>query len=277
MSDLGASALFALSITFPICFLLLFGAWLKRIQLINDAFSDTASQLVFKITLPLLLFSSVMKTDLKQQLHWPLLLFAVVATLFLFVGLEWMAGRWIALRELRGIFVQGGYRGNLAIIGLAYIYNAYGGAGLSQAAPLVALLVVTYNILAVLTLSRSLTNTMDLTWRSLLRSIALNPLILGIVAGFIGLVSGLVLPRFILQTISYLTNISLPIALLCAGSSLSLGDFVSSRIFRCGRPCVSWYWYHWCWWWGLICSEPEVLCLGSSFCWAQHRQQRQAT
>lgn len=70
--------------------------------------------------------------------------------------LELLAARFISEQKLRGIFVQGSFRGNMGIMGLAYVQNAYGPEGIGAAALLVGSITVLYNILAVITLTRSL-------------------------------------------------------------------------------------------------------------------------
>ena len=61
--DLLASLRFSLSITGPICVVLLLGIWLKQLGLLPDSFVESASRLVFQVTLPALLFLSMVRTD----------------------------------------------------------------------------------------------------------------------------------------------------------------------------------------------------------------------
>ncbi len=49
---------FSLSVTGPIFVILGLGGWLRRIGMINDAFIEVGSRLVFNVTLPALLFVS---------------------------------------------------------------------------------------------------------------------------------------------------------------------------------------------------------------------------
>lgn len=54
---------FSLSITGPICLMLLLGVFFKRIGLINDNFIEVASKLVFQVTLPTMLFLSIVVSE----------------------------------------------------------------------------------------------------------------------------------------------------------------------------------------------------------------------
>ena len=165
-----SSLLFALSITGPICLLLLLGFALRRSQMMNEGFIDGASRLVFNIALPMLLFTSIAQTNFSQIISFKLIGYGISATLIAFLLLEWWASRAIDNKRLRGIVVQGAFRANMAIIGLAYFNNAYGAQGVAAAAMYVACLTILFHVLAVLTLSRSLNQEDALPTRQLAKA-----------------------------------------------------------------------------------------------------------
>ena len=93
MNQLINSVLFSISITGPICLLLLLGIGLRRSQMMNEGFIDGASKLVFNIALPMLLFTSIAQTDFSQMASPSLIFYGIAATLLAFVLLEWLAIR----------------------------------------------------------------------------------------------------------------------------------------------------------------------------------------
>ncbi|MFD1009167.1 MULTISPECIES: AEC family transporter [Oceanisphaera] len=226
MSLFISSLLFALSITGPICLLLLLGFGLRRSQMMNEGFIDGASKLVFNIALPMLLFTSIAQTDFSQMVSFTLIVYGIAATLIAFFLLEWLANHLTDNKQLRGIIVQGAFRANMAIVGLAYVNNAYGQQGVAAAAMYVACLTILFNILAVITLTRSLHQGPDLRTmpliKSMVKGIIKNPLIIGIVAALPFAASNWTLPSMLMQTGQYLAQMTLPLALLCTGASLSL-------------------------------------------------------
>lgn len=222
MSLLINSLLSALSITGPICLLLLLGFGLRRSRMMNQGFIEGASKLVFNIALPMLLFTSIAQTDFSQMVSVKLIGYGIVATLIAFVLLEYWASRYIHNPSSRGIAVQGAFRANMAIIGLAYVNNAYGQQGVAAAAMYVACLTILFNILAVITLSRSLSHNQALRLGQLAKGIIKNPLIIGIIAALPFAAGHWTLPNMLMQTGAYLAQMTLPLALLCAGASLSL-------------------------------------------------------
>ncbi|WP_043316083.1 AEC family transporter [Microbulbifer sp. HZ11] len=210
---------FALAVTAPIFLTLLVGYGLARVKLLSESFVDDASKLVFLVTLPALLFFNIFGSDAHLGDEWPLLLAGLIGTM-LTVPLAWVVARPLAYGD-RSAFIQGAFRGNLGIIGLAWAANAYGPAGLAQAALLMAVITIFYNIAAV-ALFAVYSQKARFSWSKLLKDIARNPLIVAIVAALLAKAVGLKLPHMVVQTGEYLASVTLPLALLCIGATLDL-------------------------------------------------------
>ena len=69
-----------LAITAPVFAMLFLGVALKRLRWIDTSFIDTASSLVFRGTMPTLLFLGVVKADLDAALQPQLLTYFFLAT-----------------------------------------------------------------------------------------------------------------------------------------------------------------------------------------------------
>ena len=210
---------FSVSITLPIFFILALGALLNYLRMINDNFIDVASKLVFNITLPALLFISIVKTALTQSTDFSLPIFAVTCVLLLFLVFEFVTAKLVKNKADRGVIVQGAFRSNMGIIGLAYCVNAYGDSVFSIASIYLGSVTVLFNILSVITLNRSFNKQANIA--NTLKGIVKNPLIISIVSATIISSLGISLPESILKTGSYFAQMTLPLALLCAGATLS--------------------------------------------------------
>lgn len=220
---------FAFLITAPVFFILAAGVVFKRLGWINDAFAKTGSDLVFKVTLPCMLFVKLVETNFRHDLPVLLVLYAVVATVLVFVVLDRLVTPLIARSTDRGVFVQGAFRSNMGVIGLAFCLSAFGEAVIAAASIYLAVLTVLYNILAVLTLSRHhAVQAQPKPLHSLLFDMLKNPLILSISAGVLVSLSGVKVPVILLNTGGYLAQMTLPLALLCAGASIRLQEFQAS-------------------------------------------------
>ena len=224
------SLLFSFSITGPICILLFLGGFLKRIKLINDAFVDNASKLVFQVTLPALLFLSIVNADQSVQINPTYITFSLIANIAFFLFSNLACKIFIKQKQDHGVIIQGSFRANTAIIGLAYVANVYGDSGVALAAVYVASTTVLYNILAVICLTSTQSKLGIKGLKDVLTSILKNPLIIGIMLGVVLLTLDIKVPSVLIDTGQYFANMTLPLALLCKGATLNLGELRSKGL-----------------------------------------------
>lgn len=216
------SFIFSLSVTGPICLLLFLGWFLKRIKFINEQFIDIGSKLVFTVTLPTLLFLNIIKLDRETNIDFSLVYYSVLANILFFLLVFILTKLFARNRGDHGVIIQGAFRANLAIIGLAYVDNIYGDSGLALAAVYVAFNVVLYNILSVLILMPKQDKMSPKMFLGLFKSIFKNPLIIGILLGVLFFLLAIPVPDVMLDAGHYFAGMSLPMALLCTGGSLHL-------------------------------------------------------
>lgn len=217
---------FSISITAPIFCILGLGILFRLKGLVTEEFARVGSELVFKVTLPCLLFVKLVETDFLEALPIELLVYAVPAIVTIFICLDRLAIMFISKAKDRGVFIQGAFRGNMGIIGLAYCLSAFGEGVIAVASIYLAVVTTLYNILAVIALTRHQDHEMQGSLLPMImRGIASNPLILAIVAGVAVSVSGLYVPKIALDTGAYFARMTLPLALLCAGASIRLREF----------------------------------------------------
>lgn len=226
MNTFFSALQFALNIMLPNILLLLLGWGLKRIGYLNEAFCAEASRTVFLVSLPLLLFLGILNGEADYGAQSVLLAAGIGSTLIIFILAEWAAARWVKQTADKGVFVQGVFRGNLAIIGLSLCANAYGTDGLAVAAVYTGVVTILYNILAVITLSRHQGRQPKLG--AMLLTILKNPLILGIAAAMLVQQSGISVPKPLLSTAKYLGDLALPLALLCAGATFNVKSLLGA-------------------------------------------------
>lgn len=213
---------FTLHVTAPVFILVFLGLLFRRIDLINDEFNRVASRLVFNVTLPTLVFLNMLRTDLTQVLDLRLMIYAATVTLLAFVWLVWRARRLTEVED-RGVFVQGSFRGNLGILGLALAGNQYGESGLALASILLALLIVQYNLLSVVALNLWRHQPGEgLNWKRMLLDILRNPLIIAVTLAVPVSLYQLPVPELGIKVGQYFASMTLPLALLCIGAALDL-------------------------------------------------------
>lgn len=213
-------AIQTLGITAPVFVMLFLGVALKRLGWIDAAFIQTASALVFKATMPALLFISIIKADLDAALQPALLIYYVIATVATFF-LAWGWALWRCPVADRGVYVQGAFRGNNGIVGLALATSLYGDYGLSLGGVLAGVVILLYNSLSALILAIYSPDGRSGAGAILL-SILRNPLVIGVTVAVPFAYWQIPLPGWLMTSGQYFAQMTLPLALICIGGTLSL-------------------------------------------------------
>lgn len=220
MTSFLDNLLFSASITGPICLMLFLGIYFRRSGLIDAHFIEVASKLVFNVTLPALLFLSIMNSSHDFFASASLVAFGVLGNIIYFILLTLVTNNIFAEGNDQGVIVQGALRGNVAIIALAYVSNAYGNDGLAIAALYVAGITLLYNVLGVISLTPKSNHSTRQAVPILIKSLTKNPLIIAIIGGLIFSQLQLTMPKIATDAGRYFANMTLPLALICGGGSL---------------------------------------------------------
>ncbi|MBA6222652.1 AEC family transporter [Colwellia sp. MB02u-18] len=210
----------ALSVTAPIFLIISLGILLTYIKFINQEFIRIASKLIFNIGLPIMLFTSTSTQDFSQLINISHIVLMLLTTLIVFFASNFTAYKYIENKQDKGVFVQGAFRGNLIIIGLAFCVSAYPEQGIAIATLPTAIIIITYNLLSIYTLNASLHHE-KFSIKKNLQDIIKNPLIIGITTGLFFNLINFPIPSIIIQTNHYLTQMTLPLALIAIGGSLN--------------------------------------------------------
>lgn len=212
----------------PILLLIVLGAALAHLRFLGRDFMADLNKLVFWIALPALIFVGVAGID-HVTARTATLIGLMAATTLIVGGVGWLAG--LALRlppASTGTLIQGGFRGNLAYIGipvLAYAFAPLAAAERSETMA-TALLVMTsmtalYNVLAVVALQGAQHKLGPSSLPVMARSLVTNPLIIACLAGMLFPLFGWHLPLIASRTLETLGAAAVPVALLCIGGSLA--------------------------------------------------------
>lgn len=216
-----SNLLFAINIVAPVFLIVIVGVWLKRIQLIDDHFVKMSSRLIFQVTMPALVFVKIAATNFQQVFNGRLILFTYVSIFAAFV-VAWLCGRLLAPNGRdRGAFIQGSFRGNFAILGFAMIQSAFGKEPLANAAILLSFIMPPYNLLSIIALTVTQRGERHIPWQQTVKDIATNPLILAAAVAVPFSYFAITVPKILFDTVDQLSTITLPMALIGIGASLS--------------------------------------------------------
>ena len=214
--------IFTGNVVAPVFFLVALGYFVKRINVINENFVDVTSRFVYSVSLPALVFINIVEIDLSEAIDFNQIIYIYAATLISFFLIWLFSIPIIKEGKNLSVFVQGAYRSNFAIVGLAIISKLFGDYALGKAAIVLAFILPLYNILAVIILTVPLRKERKLNFKSTIIEIILNPLIVAVMIGLIFSFFNFELPSMINSTAGFLSELALPLALIGIGGSLNL-------------------------------------------------------
>ncbi len=208
----------------PVFLIVALGYFLKKLGMINDNFVKLSSRIVFSVSLPALIFIEIAKTDLSRILNLELIGFSYIGTLLTFFFVWLISIPAVKTATDRTVFIQGSFRGNFAVIGLALIANVYGVNNLGKASLLLAFTIPLYNTLSVIALTVPLRKERQMNVGHTIFEIVRNPLILAVIFSLPFSYFKIELPFIVDRTINYLAALALPLALLGIGGFMNFTE-----------------------------------------------------
>lgn len=208
----------------PVFLIIALGYLLKSLKIINENFVNLTSKIVFTVSLPALIFIEVSKISLSEVLDIKMLVFVYAGIIISFIFVWLIAMPLIKNGKDRGAFIQGSFRGNYAIVGLALISNIFGSEKLGKASLLLAFIIPLYNILSVIALTVPNRKEKQLNTIKTLWEIIKNPLIIAVIIAVPFSYYRWELPNVVFATIDYLAALSLPLALIGIGGFINFDE-----------------------------------------------------
>lgn len=211
--------IFSLNATLPVFLVMVAGGILGKLGFLPKEFCKASDKLTFKVTLPIMLFLDMADVDMAHDFEPKFVLFCFGATLISILVIWALARTFMRDKTIIGEFVQASYRSSAAVLGVAFIQNIYGDAGM---VPLMILgSVPLFNIFAVLILMIESPQEQHEAPRpaQLLYGVITNPILLGIIAGTIFSLLPVELPVIAEKTLDSLASLTTPLALLSIGAS----------------------------------------------------------
>ena len=219
--------IFTANIVAPVFLIIAVGYFAKRMKIINDVFVDVTSKFVFLISLPVFIFLKISELDLSQALELDQIIYIYAGTIITFLIIWAGTIPFIKNPKDKSAFIQGAFRGNYAIIGLALISNLFGGDAIGKATVILAFILPLYNVLAVIVLTVPM-HEGKVNIKKALLDILLNPLILAVVLALPFSYFKIKLPELFLSTGVFLSDLALPLALIGIGGSLNIESLKSA-------------------------------------------------
>ncbi len=212
-----------IEIVVPVFLVIGLGYAVRELGLVGGDFFTQVNKLVYYVCLPLLLVYKIAGADFSTSFNFKLVIATSGGVACCFV-IAFLYGKWRSFpAPVLGAFCQGSFRGNLAYIGLAIIFNAYGDIGLTRAGILLGFLVPILNLFAILALILP-RQEQQTSFREVIRLIISNPLIIASLTGLLWSFFQVPIPVILDRTLNIVTGMSLPLALLSIGGTFSLAS-----------------------------------------------------
>ena len=214
--------IFSLNATIPIFLMMLLGMLFRKLGGMDEVFAAKMNKFVFLVPLPVLLFEQLATVDFSEVWDIKFILFCFVVTAISITISTLISMLWKD-RSIKGEFIKATYRSSAALLGIAFIQNIYGTAGM---APLMIIgSVPLYNVMAVVVLSlfKPGNNSFDKALvKKTLKGIVTNPIIIGIVAGFVWSALKLPMPLILHKTVSSIGATATPMGLMSMGATFEM-------------------------------------------------------
>lgn len=214
--------LFSLNSTLPVFLIIVAGYVFMRTRMFTEEFIRVTDRFVFKVTLPVMLMLDVAETDIGSTFSAKFVLFCMIGTCVMFLGIWIPCLLFMKDRDMIGAFAMSSARGSAAVLGVAFAENIFGDAGMT--AMMIMASVPLYNIFSVIFLTLGAKNrdrsvSPKQQTLNVLKGIVTNPLIIAIFVGMIFAYFRIEIPTIPSKFLHSLGNTATPMALLVVGAS----------------------------------------------------------
>lgn len=217
------SAAVTMRVCLPIYIMIAVGYAANRYGIVSRFTRKELNTCVFRIFLPLLLFENMYSSHLDVT-NIKVLLFAAISVIFIFLICYAVVFYGLGDKPRAATIVQGMYRSNFALLGIALTETLYGSGETEVTGMLVAVIIPLYNVLAVMLFESSCQNG-EIKIGKIAKEILKNPLILWTCAGLFFNFFHISIPVAVNSALISMGQIATPLALFVMG-----GNFEAAKI-----------------------------------------------
>lgn len=211
----------------PIFILISIGLFIKKIQFLTPTELNHVNRMVFRVFFAIMMFYNIYHADFSIPISPTLLIFAgagVIAMCVLFTGLVMLIE---PSNKRRGAMSQAIWRSNFVLLGIPVVGNIFGDDNVLVPTVLISVVIPIYNVLAVFILETFRGGKFKL-W-PILRGVLTNPMIDGLIVGFIFQGLGIKLPAPVVKPLAQIAALTSPIALIVLGASFTVSSLVAEK------------------------------------------------
>lgn len=219
----------AMSVVLPLVFYMAVGGAFRKTRILSFAACREMNAAIFRLFIPLSLFFSVYDAKIDEVFRADVFCFVLVMILVLF-GITYVIGRkMIADKRDAATVIQGIYRSNFVLFGVAVAAPLCSDMGLATVGALAAFVVPLINVLAVLlfeTINGGSIKTVEI-----IKNIVKNPLVAAGIFGMVFSFAQIRLPEMAEEPLRKLGSMATPLALVILGGMLSFESIRKHRAY----------------------------------------------
>lgn len=200
--------------------MVLIGVVLRITNVSDRATMKRVDNLIFKLTMPMVSFYNLYKTDFSQLNNLGYIFYGVAVLMLLFLAAMWLVPRFVHPRPTASAFGQAIFRSNYLIFGNAVAESIYGAGNIGLVSLLGAVAVPLFNVQASILLEAGRNS--SASPKKLALAIAKNPTVIATVLGLAVNFSGITLPSLALGVVQDIAGLTTPLSFLSIGVSLNL-------------------------------------------------------
>lgn len=224
----------AFSSIFPLFIYMFLGATVKRVGWTSEKTLSQLNLLVFKVFLPILLFTNIYNSDLASLPGALPIIYPIIFLLILFLLCWVVVHRFHLPGRQKGVIIQACYRSNFVLFGLPLSLAISQGKTSGLTEVLIAIIIPLINVMAVVILSYY--GEQQVRIGRMLLNILKNPLIIASILAILVKVLNLPLPDQLVDVLKKLGGIATPLSLIVLGGQFRFSDtslYIKQLIFTC--------------------------------------------
>ena len=211
----------------PITLIVIMGYLLKKYKFLDKPTIRNMNSLCFKFFLPILTFSNIIHTNVKEIIDTNLLIYIVLSIIIIIIISIIIVPFFEKDRKKQGSMIQGIYRSNFVILGIPLTSHIAGEKASAIAAILIMAVIPMYNFMAVIILAiyggKSKINIKEIAVQ-----VIKNPLIIASLAGILISVIELKLPIYIDKAVVDLSKLGGVLPMFLLGADLDFSSISSN-------------------------------------------------
>jgi len=212
----------ALTAVAPFVIYIMFGVMSRKVGWADEGTLHRFNAIVFQCFFPVMMFSNMYHAGEGTGLNASVVIFIYLGVFALIGVMMALMTRVLWDNAKRGVFVQAVYRSNIVLFALPMMTNVYGEGARAMATMVIGTVVPLYNVMAVVVLEYY--NGSKPEALTLLKKIVTNPLIIGILTGFLFRLLQIPLASSIDDVVTAIADMSTPLALFILGGTLNFGS-----------------------------------------------------